>query len=288
MITYFPEIYPDELLYSVVSRFYVKSGYVSYPYATKVIFQNPRTLPNKEFCNTYTPDFLRVLTRDISKEEIILNHTMFSYHYRFRPKKRRLQMFTFLNEVLREYSDNKPPIYKTNQYLKYCPICAKNDLNMYGEAFWHRVHQIPNIVCPIHKCFLINSDIATIGKMSLKTADECCLELNNGTFCNNEIEIRLSQYIAKVFELPINLQFNNILKKRRDESTCINTKIKHKFKESPDLYDDFISYYKPIQNGYLIEPEIFYQRLQKNQLTIYEIYMLAMFLDIPPEELAGF
>lgn len=42
MITYFPEIYPDELLYSQLARCYVKTGYPAYIYMAEDFFQDKK------------------------------------------------------------------------------------------------------------------------------------------------------------------------------------------------------------------------------------------------------
>lgn len=38
-----------------------------------------------------------------------------------------------------------PPRTGTDRYLKYCPICAEEDRQKYGEAYWHRSHQIAKL-----------------------------------------------------------------------------------------------------------------------------------------------
>jgi hypothetical protein len=38
---------------------------------------------------------------------------------------------------------------------RYCPECAKEDRMRYGEAYWHRIHQLPGLpVCPTHNTLL--------------------------------------------------------------------------------------------------------------------------------------
>lgn len=38
---------------------------------------------------------------------------------------------------------------------KYCPQCLIDDVANYGEPFWHRAHQLPNVtVCVFHSCKL--------------------------------------------------------------------------------------------------------------------------------------
>ena len=39
--------------------------------------------------------------------------------------------------------------------LAYCPFCIKEDISIYGEPYFHRIHQMPYILtCPTHGCFL--------------------------------------------------------------------------------------------------------------------------------------
>lgn len=39
--------------------------------------------------------------------------------------------------------------------LRFCPVCISEDRINIGEAFWHRVHQVPGVeVCPVHAVFL--------------------------------------------------------------------------------------------------------------------------------------
>lgn len=60
MITYFPSIYPDELLYSQLARYYAKSGYLAYTYAAQDLFAEIRVKPDIEFINTLCSDASRL------------------------------------------------------------------------------------------------------------------------------------------------------------------------------------------------------------------------------------
>jgi len=47
------------------------------------------------------------------------------------------------------------------EYLRFCPMCVCEDENVYGEAYWHRVHQVPGVVyCTKHKIRLMNSNVS--------------------------------------------------------------------------------------------------------------------------------
>jgi len=46
------------------------------------------------------------------------------------------------------------------KYLKYCPMCAKQDINDYGETYWHRQHQLPEMFyCVKHQIRLVESSV---------------------------------------------------------------------------------------------------------------------------------
>ncbi|MDB2374144.1 TnsD family transposase [Psychrosphaera haliotis] len=44
--------------------------------------------------------------------------------------------------------------------LKYCPVCAKEDIKHFGVAYWHRNHQVSGVeACPDHKVWLIHEKL---------------------------------------------------------------------------------------------------------------------------------
>lgn len=44
--------------------------------------------------------------------------------------------------------------------LKYCPVCAKEDIRHFGVAYWHRNHQVSGVeACPEHKVWLIHEKL---------------------------------------------------------------------------------------------------------------------------------
>jgi len=44
------------------------------------------------------------------------------------------------------------------EYLRFCPACVESGIEQYGEAYWHRLHQLPGVrVCPVHKEYIRDS-----------------------------------------------------------------------------------------------------------------------------------
>jgi hypothetical protein len=46
--------------------------------------------------------------------------------------------------------------------LKYCPLCAQEDMKNHGVSYWHLLHQVPGIeACPLHKVWLVHRELPT-------------------------------------------------------------------------------------------------------------------------------
>ena len=84
MIAVFPEIYPDELLYSQLARYHIQSGYSRLVFTLEDIYKNGNlTLPSIEFVNQYTPDAMKWITQSETWETITEQHTMYLAYIRF-------------------------------------------------------------------------------------------------------------------------------------------------------------------------------------------------------------
>src|SRR5258708_768117 len=59
------------------------------------------------------------------------------------------------------------------EFLRYCPECAKADREApQRETYWRRLHQIGVVkVCPIHKVFLVSSDVRTSDRHFVSAED---------------------------------------------------------------------------------------------------------------------
>ena len=139
MTMYLPEIYPDELVYSWLARYYIQTGYVRYAFVAEELFQSKIVRPDIEFVNQYTTPMLQAITEKMPMSEIIENHTMFPYYGRFLQKERRNRAYTAMIQTKGNYHNLLPmPKRKgnTDRYLRYCPVCAENDRKQYGEAYW--------------------------------------------------------------------------------------------------------------------------------------------------------
>ena len=286
MISYFPQIYPDELLYSQLARYYYKSGYMAYIFAAEDLFESRWVRPDIEFVNSYTQNAYGAITKNLPLYEVIIKHTMFPYYGRFLDKERRNKAFSALVNMQGGYR-NLLAIPKMNKarYLRYCPLCLNEDRQKYGETYWHRIHQMIGVdACPIHFCSLINSDVLISSKASPRfvTAEEVASENCGYTVNSNDTEKRLYQYISAVFKSDIDLendaQIGNYLSYRLQNTKYMTGKMRN-MKALTNGYNEF----------YGTETELW--RIEKvltnGDFKLKNICMLAMFLNITPEELCN-
>ena len=62
MLALFPYPYPDELLYSVFSRYYVRTGYSKYVYVAEELFESKYVRPSFEYLVSLKNDVQKELT----------------------------------------------------------------------------------------------------------------------------------------------------------------------------------------------------------------------------------
>lgn len=294
MKLYFPEIYPDELVYSWLARYYIKTGYMRYSIVAEELFQQKTVRPDIEFLNQYTPIVQRTINEKIPMQEVVEKHTMFPYYGRFLSYERRNLAFTEMVQTKGNYYNLLPMPKKkrnTERHLRYCPMCARNDRNRYGEAYWHRMHQIQGItVCAVHKCYLLDSSVKITAKTSpaliaLETvvpdAMSCPL------LCQNDIEHRLAEYIAEVFEAKLNLQNDGSVGSFlhfKMENTRYRS-VRGEQRNISKLHTDFLSYYKNLPDNSFSELWQIQKVLTGDRINTFEICMIALFLEIPATEL---
>ena len=250
MIAFFPEIYPDELLYSQLARYHSRNGYVRYVFSAEEIFKNGSlTLPSIEFVNQYTPDVMKWITKNKSWEMITEQHTMYPAYIRFLPIQRKIEA---VNGVIHCDGNWKKlmclPILNEKRFLRYCPECALEDRKTYGETYWHREHQISRIrICPKHHCFLENSDIPISSKTSpgLFDAENNVPRNSILRICNSDREIGFTQYVLEVMREPIDLH-NNLPIGKYLHSHLSNEYINMSglVRNTKNLYQDYTNFYK--------------------------------------------
>jgi len=283
MIAFFPQAYPDELLYSQISRYHQRSGYARFVFTAEDVYQAGEvTHPSIEFVNRYTDDAMNWLTKETEWETVAEQHTMYPALIRFLPLSRRKEA----EEGVRRQNGNWKnlmclPVLEERRYLRFCPECAKEDREERGETYWHREHQIPRIrVCPKHRLFLENSIIPIYSKTTPGLFDAESTVPENAVYrlCENEIEIEFTQYVLEVFRQPVDTQTDFSI------SAFLHAKLKPEYKNESGiirnikrLYEDYTSFYE----GMPVMSQTYMQKIFNGYMyDVYYILQLAFFMGV--------
>ena len=172
MLSFFPSLYPDELLYSIVARYHKLSGNCQIRHTKQELFDSPglRTF-------VLVPERINILAEkltkfNITRDQLLYNHTFYPYLICFckpNDKDKKIPDYSnFSMNAFRTYTTGI--VYHT---LRYCPLCVKEDQDKYGESYWHRCHQVEgNRVCHKHGCCLEDSGIVGSGQKEFITLED--------------------------------------------------------------------------------------------------------------------
>ncbi len=216
MIIQFPSPYPDELLYSILARYHIRSGNVFWKHTLEDLF-GKRTISATALLPSGIGSLVKRLPENttLTAQVIIEKHTMYPFYTVFLPTEKAQSIYKSM------ISDDGKGIYMQsgvmasaipqNEYLKYCSACAKEDVAKYGELYWHRLHQLPgNLICPKHELWLENSTvpITRLNKHAyiLPTTSNC--DLTKGRKVKEDILQQLKEIIQQSDHL-LNGRFEN-------------------------------------------------------------------------------
>jgi hypothetical protein len=166
MIAVVPAIYPDELVYSFCARYHELMGYRSRESTgrdlfrkrvAKVAFDLPSNLQALTNASAWT-DWKSV-------DQLIDQHTLLPFYAPFvSPHKlSRIRNDMTIDEGATIHARlGVLTHYIRVENFRYCSACVQADRLMFGETYWHRLHNLSGIdVCPIHRAFLNDSTLHT-------------------------------------------------------------------------------------------------------------------------------
>lgn len=228
LLRYFPDIYPDELLYSVLSRYSLKTGTKEFKAAIRDIFEIQNVVSSWEFPSHI--DRLIGNMDDIclhSSDEIIFNNTMIPLYYPFLDKEKQSYAINKMK------GDNGKGVYmkigamasniKALDNLKYCQDCVLEDTKEYGVAYWHRSHNIQGVsICHRHETKLRNTCpyckviLASKNKNKFYALTNKC---ENGHSLVRDININIIDDYNKKMDLKLSKSIHYILNNNIKGST---------------------------------------------------------------------
>ncbi|MCT4596030.1 MAG: TnsD family transposase [Anaeromicrobium sp.] len=202
----FPLLYKDSLLYDIISRYRRMNGIISTKALVKDLYGKEVTLTS-----IYFPPHISGIvsnlpyTSKITEDIIIKNHTMYPFYTAFLSPDKSKEIYDAMSVSNGHSFFNKVGIcssqIRMNKYLKFCPICFKEDMKKYGESYWRRLHQIPGVFyCLEHECELLDSDVTPINcRVQYSCAyEETCVDIGENKIINPRFKELNLQLIRQV------------------------------------------------------------------------------------------
>lgn len=222
---FFPTPYENELLYSILVRYCIRSGNIKDIHNIEDIFGKRSCIAIFEFASNL--DFLfknLPYGNELKIEEIINNHTIFPMYAHFLKEETANDI---LNEMMGEKGDR---VYiklglisntvKLNKYMMFCPKCLDENIDLYGESYWDRLHQIPGVfVCYKHKTLLYRSRELIRGgnrQRYIAQSKENCIIENSIVYSKEVLEkmFWMAEDVEKLFNRKIRYKDINFYKNK--------------------------------------------------------------------------
>lgn len=163
MQTYFPIIYPNELLFSAVGRCSCHLGIVDHKPFLKLLYQNRNIVAVADL-----PSHINTLYNNTAQfwklppKEIIQQHTLFPiYDHFIGPYRKKSILRLMLGNSgigIHTKTGMAASLVAPVRFFRYCPLCLQDMKEKYGELYWKRDHQINGLdVCVKHNLTLQDS-----------------------------------------------------------------------------------------------------------------------------------
>ncbi|CAG9219271.1 putative TniQ protein [Paraburkholderia caribensis] len=157
---YFPRPYPDEPTLSVLVRAARHFGL-----SLSDVFRDILGL-RTWYASMARPFALPILSHltQVTCNDLIQGHTFFPYVAAFLPTAQHEAMWSDLLTdrpvTFVRFSFIEGTTRQNRFYLKYCPKCAEEDVQRYGETYWHREHVLPGVcICLTHQQTLHTTNV---------------------------------------------------------------------------------------------------------------------------------
>lgn len=291
MIAFMPKIYDDELCYSWFGRYYCHSGYPAYVCALDDLFEKSNIHFSAEYINSrFNEKAKKIITDIIPMEKLMLEHTMFPI-VRFMDSVRLKESLDCMVRQEGKVCDLLPiPKSKYPRNLRYCPCCAEEQRQKFGEAYWTRTANINSLdICARHRCRLKDTDIKLSGKQSprLHVADWVIKDLEP-EYVADGIELKFARYMTDVFLAPIdsdnNVNISDYLKSKLEGTKYLS--VSGIQRNMSLLNDDLIEFYRDMPDKGIADIPLMQKVFTGYRTVFHEICQIAFFLNIKVGELA--
>lgn len=208
MLPFFTNPYPNELMYSAIARYHFYSGNIDCKDTLEELFDNRSVIPSVGI-GSYFSVLAEKLGAQYSVESLLANHTIYPYYASFLSKQRQ-------QEILNDVKEDGKALYTRlgmvagsiciKNGIYYCAICAKSDIEQYGEPYIHREHQLQGIdYCPHHEVLLREYSVTKDSRIEYIRFELRYMNLSDiyEIDANKEVSVYLAKQAYKLLHLPL-------------------------------------------------------------------------------------
>lgn len=162
-LSFLPTPYPDELWFSALSRYHLRSGNLCATQSVKDLFGRYKGRVSLELAAEIDVTLGRLGAPYLPPEDILTQHTLLPYYARFWDAGRKQRVMDGLihgNGKAVSLVGMNTISAERHSHFRYCPECYNEDVTLYGEPYWHRSHQLVDLrICTQHGCWLCDTPI---------------------------------------------------------------------------------------------------------------------------------
>lgn len=151
-LKFFPAPYPDECYYSIFCRYFARSGSTSNKRTIFELFSEAQSLAAFVFLPRRLELVDTWLGADspVKREKLALDNSCYAYFSTAFTR----QLFEGMERKIKTGEPNRSLERRIIQKcrrshwperLRYCPDCVREDVERYGETYWHRMPQLPGV-----------------------------------------------------------------------------------------------------------------------------------------------
>lgn len=199
MLSFFPKPYPDEILYSILARYHLRSGNLALKLTLRDLFNSNHAIATVDLpCNLTAIAANLSLISAITVQDLIQHHTLYPFYAAFLPRERSQQVFAAMQSEqgggIHGTVGIRASTVRVPKFFRFCPQCIQSDWKQYGELYWHRLHQVPGVlVCPDHAELLHSSSVPLQGfnrhEYRATSFDNCVTNQIHQGFSDRSLEL---------------------------------------------------------------------------------------------------
>lgn len=190
---YLPKFKPGEIIISYRGRV-SEQLLLSRSRTNELLFGSIKHSIHRDFPRL-TDHFISLIRGiGVTREMLINENTVFPFYKNFLTANRVKSIHNFICDIDRRIGSLKI----NSNVIHYCPLCVRDDMNMFGETYWRREQNLSSIqTCIIHKCFLNKLEPSRLGEVIFSPNEVTNYSLVPN-FCHNS---HLNQFENELIEI---------------------------------------------------------------------------------------